>query len=269
MRCVSLLIAMSLVLFGCKSAEIIKATAQSIGGYGTWENPHYKVGNPYRVDGKWYYPKEDPHYDETGYASWYGDDFHRKPTANGEIFDKYKLTAAHRTLPLPSIVKVTNLTNGRSIRVRVNDRGPFTETRRIIDLSEAAAETLGFKDKGLVRVRVTFDQRSTEILFDKEDIRGEHKRVASQKARLRHPPKSSLKQGSKYIQVASFVEVENAQRLHQRLEEIDRRAFVEKTVYPERTVYRVRVGPISNLDSADKILKQIREEGYEDAIIVN
>jgi rare lipoprotein A len=113
----------------------------------------YKVGNPYQVAGVWYYPKEDPNYDETGIASWYGPDFHGKSTANGEIFDMNEVTAAHQTLPLPSLVRVTNLENGRSIIVRVNDRGPFVNGR-IIDLSRRSAQLLGTDRQGVARVRV-------------------------------------------------------------------------------------------------------------------
>lgn len=119
----------------------------------------YKVGTPYQINGVWYYPKEDPFYDETGIASWYGSDFHGKATANGERYDMDALTAAHRTLPMPTIVRVTNLENGRSIRLRVNDRGPYARGR-IIDLSRRAATLLGFQDKGTARVRVQFEGRA-------------------------------------------------------------------------------------------------------------
>ena len=115
----------------------------------------YKVGQPYQVAGIWYVPKEQPNYDETGIASWYGDAFQMKATANGEIFDMNQLSAAHTTLPLPSIVEVTNLDNGKTLRVRVNDRGPFVDNR-IIDLSRAAAQELGYDRKGLARVRVKY-----------------------------------------------------------------------------------------------------------------
>jgi rare lipoprotein A len=113
----------------------------------------YKIGKPYKVEGVWYYPKTDYDYRETGIASWYGPGFHGKPTANGEIFDQNALTAAHRTLPLPSMVQVTNLDNGRSIKVRVNDRGPFSNGR-IIDLSRRGADLLGFRRYGTAKVRV-------------------------------------------------------------------------------------------------------------------
>lgn len=115
----------------------------------------YKVGDPYQVAGVWYVPREQPHYDETGVASWYGDQFHMQPTANGEIFDMNAISAAHTTLPLPSIVEVTNLDNGRKIQVRVNDRGPFV-AGRVIDLSRAAAQELGYDRQGLARVRVRY-----------------------------------------------------------------------------------------------------------------
>ncbi len=113
----------------------------------------YKVGTPYRIAGSWYYPKEDPDYSETGIASWYGPGFNGKRTANGETYDQTALTAAHRTLPMPSIVRVTNLDNGRSIKVRINDRGPFARGR-IIDLSQRGAELLGFTRLGTAKVLV-------------------------------------------------------------------------------------------------------------------
>lgn len=132
---------------GAKARRPISVGDQTLG--------RYKVGDPYQVDGRWYVPAEQPDYDEVGMASWYGDAFHAKATANGELFDMTALTAAHKTLPLPSIVEVTNLGNGRRIRVRVNDRGPFVDGR-ILDLSRAAAAELGFAGQGLARVRVRY-----------------------------------------------------------------------------------------------------------------
>jgi rare lipoprotein A len=114
-----------------------------------------KIGKPYQVGGIWYVPREQPGYDERGVASWYGQQFHLKATANGETFDMNALTAAHTTLPLPSMVEVTNLDNGRKLVVRVNDRGPFHDNR-IIDLSRAAAMELGFHRQGLANVRVRY-----------------------------------------------------------------------------------------------------------------
>jgi rare lipoprotein A len=118
----------------------------------------YKVGQPYQVENIWYYPREQPDYDETGIASWYGPTFYGHHTANGEMYDGNQLTAAHKTLPLPVNVRVTNLANGKSLIVRVNDRGPFARGR-IIDLSKRAAELLDVVQTGTARVRVTYMSR--------------------------------------------------------------------------------------------------------------
>ncbi len=118
------------------------------------------VGRPYKVAGRWYTPRENPNYSNIGAASWYGDAFHGRKTANGEIYDKYAYTAAHPTMPLPSYARVTNLSNNRSIIVRVNDRGPF-HGGRIIDLSERVAHALEFKHIGTARVKVDFVRRAS------------------------------------------------------------------------------------------------------------
>lgn len=114
---------------------------------------HYKIGKPYQIKGVWYYPKENFDYDETGIGSWYGAKFHGRKTANGEIFDMNEISAAHRTLPLPSVVRVTNLSNGRTLNIRINDRGPYAHGR-IIDLSRRAAQLLGYEMQGTARIRV-------------------------------------------------------------------------------------------------------------------
>lgn len=134
---------------------------------------YYKVGKPYQVEGKWYEPKQQADYDETGMASWYGSEFHNKETANGGRFDKNVLSAAHKTLPLPSMVKVTNLANNKTLIVMVNDRGPFSNNR-ILDVSERAAEILGFKDKGVTKVRVEYLPGQTKrLLADLPGTKGE------------------------------------------------------------------------------------------------
>ena len=133
-------------VFSSSVSGTAKQTSAGSAGY-------YKIGNPYQVAGVWYYPKEDYTYKEIGVSSWYGPDFHNGITANGELYDMHGLTAAHRTLPLPSIVRVTNLQNGRSLVLRVNDRGPFVNNR-VIDVSMRAAQMLGFKDQGTTQVQV-------------------------------------------------------------------------------------------------------------------
>ena len=119
----------------------------------------YRVGNPYMVGGRVYVPQDDPNYSAVGIASWYGEDFHGRATANGEIFDANSISAAHPTLPLPSYVRVTNLGNGRSLVVRVNDRGPYARNR-IIDVSRRAAHLLSFTDRGTAWVRVEYIGRA-------------------------------------------------------------------------------------------------------------
>jgi rare lipoprotein A len=117
---------------------------------------------PYQIRGRWYRPEEQPRYDETGMASWYGNQFHNRATASGERFDQNALTAAHKTLPLPGLVEVTNLANGRRIVARVNDRGPFAENR-IIDLSRGSADALGMLSQGVGEVRVRYLGRAPRL----------------------------------------------------------------------------------------------------------
>jgi rare lipoprotein A len=164
-------VAACLVLANCASSD--KFASRVDPKYGVSSSPRvvdfgepvpkgggtYRVGKPYMVAGRMYVPEEDPNYREEGLASWYGDDFHGRLTANGEIFDMASLTAAHPTLPLPSYARVTNLTNGKSLIVRVNDRGPY-HGNRLIDVSNRAAELLEFKGNGVARVRVEYVGRA-------------------------------------------------------------------------------------------------------------
>jgi rare lipoprotein A len=146
-----------LVLFGLSACGGAHRVNRDI--YGAGPNGSYIVGNPYAVKGVWYYPAENTGYDAIGLASWYGDEFRGNSTANGERFDPHRLTAAHTTLPLPVLVRVTNLENGRQIVLRINDRGPF-HPGRIIDVSHSAAEELGFAGQGTARVRVQYMGRA-------------------------------------------------------------------------------------------------------------
>lgn len=154
-------LALVLTLSACAEAElashIVKGGDRTGGAHPKSENTanagNFKIGKPYKVEGQWYYPKEEYQYTETGIASWYGPGFHGKKTASGETFDTGELTAAHRTLQMPSLVRVTNLDNGRSVIVRVNDRGPF-KRGRVIDVSQKAAELLGFRHIGTAKVKL-------------------------------------------------------------------------------------------------------------------
>jgi rare lipoprotein A len=130
---------------------------------------HYKIGKPYVIKDKTYVPQSFHNgFEQIGVASWYGSrhQFHGKKTANGDEFNKYSLTAAHKTLPIPCVVKVTNLNNKKELYVMISDRGPFKHNR-VIDVSEAAAQKLGFKDKGLTRVKVEYSPSKTKDLLSK------------------------------------------------------------------------------------------------------
>lgn len=155
----ALMVASLGILGGCAEVSLLGHAASEMKGLGESEGPRgvnrgqRKVGKPYQVDNIWYYPKDESNYQETGIASWYGEPFHGRRTANGAIYDMNQLTAAHKTLPMPTDVRVTNLENGRSIVVTVNDRGPFVHGR-IIDLSRRSAQLLGIVQKGTAKVRV-------------------------------------------------------------------------------------------------------------------
>jgi rare lipoprotein A len=164
-------VAACLVLANCASSD--KFASRVDPKYGVSSSPRvvalgdpvpkgggaYRVGKPYTVAGRVYVPEEDTDYREEGLASWYGDDFHGRLTANGEVFDMASLTAAHPTLPMPCYARVTNLSNGKSLIVRVNDRGPY-HGNRLMDVSSKAAELLEFKGNGIARVRVEYVGRA-------------------------------------------------------------------------------------------------------------
>jgi peptidoglycan lytic transglycosylase len=146
--------------------------------------PHFKIGQPYKINGRWYYPEFVTEYEATGVASWYGSSYHGRLTANGEVYDMYALTAAHPTLQLPSVVEVVNLENGRSLVLRVNDRGPFVDDR-LIDLSLAAARALGFERQGLAQVQVRYLGLAR---LDEAPIRpGERRQYAAMSCQLPEP----------------------------------------------------------------------------------
>ncbi len=226
----------------------------------------YKVGNPYQIFGKWYYPQEDYNYSEIGMASWYGDDFHAKRTANGEKYDMNTLTAAHRTLPLPSIVKVTNLENGRSLVLRVNDRGPYAKDR-IIDISRRGAQLLGYQTKGITKVRV-------EILPDESKaLKAALLNQAASNASLINKTAKDLSSQDKnkakeyYIQTGSFSDRDLALGFSQKLTRFGSPKIKEAYVN-DRLYYRVRLGPVLDEDKAQGILSQVRLNGFHDARIV-
>lgn len=161
---IAMVLGLSMMLSGCAETELVSHLFKKATWAGSQETAGtYKVGNPYTVSGVRYHPREDFNKVETGIASWYGPNFHGKRTANGEIYDQNALTAAHRTLQMPSLVRVTNLQNGKSVVVRINDRGPF-KRGRVIDVSKKAASLLGFINQGTAKVRIeVLEKESRQI----------------------------------------------------------------------------------------------------------
>ncbi|EMD84549.1 septal ring lytic transglycosylase RlpA family protein [Pacificimonas flava] len=210
-----------------------------------------KVGNPYKVRGRWYYPKDDRDYRETGMASWYGPNFKGRPTANGERFDPSGLSAAHKTLPLPSFVRVENLNNGREVTVRVNDRGPFAENR-IIDLSRRAAQLLDMEGAGLARVRVTRVYPSDE-----------EKRALAALA-PEPPQRVEGGAGDLYVQVAALSEAARARAMAAGLGRFGPAAVYEIP----GGIQRVRLGPFLTMAEAETVLANVRRAGYTEARVV-
>jgi len=201
---------------------------------------------PYTVFGRRYVPmRSNAGYAEQGVASWYGRKFHGNKTANGERYDMYAMTAAHKTLPIPSYVQVRNLENGRSAVVRVNDRGPF-HGNRIIDLSYAAASKIGMLGKGTALVEVTaIDPRQPQRTL----------RVASNTPRLEAGRNARI-----YLQVGSFGDHNNARRLALRLENLLQRAVrIEAADTHRGKVHRVQIGPLASVDIADHVTDRLED----------
>ena len=177
-RSLALIALLGLLLVGCASAPG-GGPYRPGAAYGTGRGI-YTVGSPYESNGTWYYPAVDYNYDRTGIASWYAADADGKYTANGEIYDVNQLTAAHTTLPLPSIVQVVNLQNGRSLQLRVNDRGPFVNGR-LIDVSRRSAQLLGFETQGTAAVRVKI-MKTESIAAAEEAMRNSGQLLVAQAA---------------------------------------------------------------------------------------
>lgn len=243
----------------------------------------FKVGKPYRIKGRWYHPRHQPSYDELGMASWYGTDFHGKRTANGEIYNMDALTAAHPTLPLPSLVHVTNMENGRTMVVRVNDRGPYSRNR-IIDLSRRTADLLGFRKNGTARVRVKYLRRaplSGDDSFERSHLAQQSWFQKRHAAALSQPPlirkestiltqdvKSlSTPRGRYVIRVGTFRDHTNAKRLSQSLDVVGP-VRVERVLRGSMPLYRVYVGPYNRSEMAQQALNNVKLAGANDAMII-
>jgi len=215
--------------------------------------PHKPPGypKPYKVYGKWYQPLPDSRgFRESGIASWYGEDFHGKKTSSGEIYNMYALTAAHKTLPLGTYVRVRNLENNRQVDLRINDRGPFVR-ERIIDLSYRAAKEIDIVESGTARVELV--ALATPIVSDGGTPR--YKPV-------------DLHTGNFTFQVGAFVNRENAERLTAKLAKIYKNAHI--TVYDrgDQVFYRVRVGSFTSLEQAAAQEEILVRDGFPDVFLV-
>jgi rare lipoprotein A len=265
----------------------------------------YKIGQPYQVDNIWYYPREQPDYDETGIASWYGPTFYGHRTANGEMYDGSALTAAHQTLPMPVNVRVTNLDNGKSLVVRVNDRGPYARGR-IIDLSKRAAELLDVVETGTARVRVTYIGRADingappqetppEIAsalpaapiakVDAEALGSVPGATVAPQGKVNKMPTASIpaqlfadnqpdgkvtrvavpRETRLYIQLGAFSKLVNAKAL---LAKVGGDLRISTLQRGGQTFYRVRSAPLASVADADAALARITGAGANDAHIV-
>lgn len=220
--------------------------------------PRSRYGNPdsYVVLGRRYHVMNSSHgYTERGIASWYGKKFHGRRTSSGETYNMHSMTAAHKSLPLPSYVRVRNLENGRSVIVKVNDRGPFHDNR-IIDMSYAAASKLGMMATGTALVEVK------AISTDSD------RQMAAAQPR-ESPVKKTASINKFFIQCGAFSELDNAKRLRERLQDIKiDPAHVSKVIVDGRTLFRVRIGPLVDVSAADRIVAKLTEFGIYDHHIV-
>jgi rare lipoprotein A len=240
--------------------------------------PGYKIGQPYRIAGQWYQPAEQFDLIQSGIASWYGPGFHGRLTANGEQYDMHALTAAHRTLQLPSVVRVENLDNGKTIIVRVNDRGPYVDDR-VIDLSRKAAEAIDLHEKGLANVRVTVLPDHSRRLAEMAKQRASVGTMDDIVERLNiDPPPEAIPQppvrvaasrpaGSLFLQAAVFSIENYADRARTLLRGIGP-VVVTPLQRGDRTLYRVQMGPYADRTKADAALQRVREVGFEGAHVV-
>lgn len=249
-----------------------------------------RVGPPYEANGRWYVPTPEPGYQQTGTASWYGAQFQGQRTASGETFDQEALTAAHPTLPIPSLVQVTNLENGREVIVRVNDRGPFVGDR-LIDLSRGAAAVLGFEQAGQARVNVRYlgpaprrvnadgtpAPASTQVPAVAPTRTEEGPRsllpAATQTADLagapvdERPAYAVPAAGGYFVQVGAYSDPGNAQRVRAAVAAAGPVVVDVRNTASGGELFRVRVGPWTSREEADAARRTLNSLGYGDSVV--
>jgi rare lipoprotein A len=259
-----------------------------------------RVGPPYEANGQWYVPTPEPGYAQTGTASWYGPQFHGQRTASGETFDQTALTAAHPTLPIPSLVQVTNLENGREIIVRVNDRGPFTGNR-LIDLSRGAAQALGFEEAGHARVHVRYlgpaprrvnadgspapasppspapvapaavQEEGPRSLLPPSSVQPETELAGApveNERRLASPSyMATATTGGYFVQVGAFSDLTNAHRVRDAVGAAGPVVVDVRRSVSGAELFRVRVGPWNTAAEADDARRELASLGYGETIV--
>ncbi len=247
-----IMVSVTFALAAC-SGSPTKRLPPNLPTYDSEQGGNVKIGKPYKIAGQWYYPSHQPYYDEVGVASWYGPNFHGKKTANGETFNMNALTAAHKTLAMPTHVKVSNLENGRSIILRVNDRGPYVGTR-VIDVSRRGAQILGFLDKGKTKVRV---------------------QAVDSDGNLRQKPYGYVKniikeeKAGHYVQLGAYASHVTATEVVGAANRKGTEAKIQKTSINGTKYYRVRVGPFNSRNIAERILDTIVSRGFHDARVTS
>lgn len=257
-----------------------------------------RVGPPYEANGRWYVPTPEPGYEQTGTASWYGADFQGQRTASGEVFDRAALTAAHPTLPIPSLVQVTNLENGREVIVRVNDRGPFVG-ERLIDMSHGAAQVLGFDQAGQARVHVRYLGPAPRRVDAEEGARpapaappapartalsahqgplsltpeqgsGDNALAGApigEPVRRPTPSYAAAAQGNFFVQVGAFSDLGNAHRVRDAVGQAGPVVVDVRTTASGGELFRVRVGPWNSREEADSARRTLASLGYGETVI--
>jgi rare lipoprotein A len=264
------------------------------GGRPNWLEQE-RAGPPYQANGRWYVPTAEPGYEQTGTASWYGPQFHGQRTASGEVFDQEMLTAAHPTLPIPSLVQVTNLENGREVIVRVNDRGPFVG-ERLIDLSRRSAEVLGFEQQGQTRVHIRYlgpaprqydannAARPAQPSAPRAPAAAD---MAQQDGPAQLTPAPAADQyveapsappapayaaaapasGGYFVQIGAFADLSNAHRARETVSSAGPVNVDTRQTAAGAELFRVRMGPFASRGEAEAARVQVADLGYREAVL--
>ncbi len=258
-------LAAALLLGACAETSLVGHVVKSVLDEDSGQG-QYKVGKPYQVQGVWYYPEANPDYRAEGVASWYGPGFDGLRTANGEVYDQNALTAAHKTLPMPTYVRVTNLENGRALVLRVNDRGPFVDGR-LIDVSRRAAQLLGFHGKGTANVRVEAVPAPDDAAPDGTVVAAPAAPVEVETLAAVAPAPVPAGDGGIahiFVQAGAFGDEVRARDVQDRLASVGV-AAVSAVPVNGVPLYRVRLGPYVSREEANVVLDRVWGLGLTDA----